>query len=493
MSEFLSFGSPDRFEIAARWSADQERRERLPMNEGWSTADLRITVGNQVLTEHRHRGQSRNYLSWYLSPVIDWLIASWTWLLHEEGYAWVDKAGGPAALATLSALERTIASSSESDRELYRSTQAWWRRHALRAADSSALYPDIYFRRVADDIEVSWLDRQPAYAPDGFALALSPGYATLPVRAVAEPLWQFLEWATRSVTVANQGDKAIVETLRRQFEDLKCTPFSALELRHVGERVQELLERARQTVGLDHEIELVDEIPVVEFLDSAVLMFGGINIDIEEPDVQRLVEFLKKQRGGSESETLAALTMNPASEPWLPPYEEGYRLAEDVRDELGIQPDQLRIDILAVLEELSIRVEEVELDSNSIRGVAVAGNGFSPAILVNTKSAYNVNEAGRRFTLAHELCHILFDRTRARKLSHVSGPWASARIEKRANAFAAMLLASPPAIRRSLAGSSDSEVRRLATDIGFGYSALVEHLYNADLIGDAERERLRNA
>lgn len=463
------------------------------MDDGWSTADLRITVGNQVLTEHRHCGQPKNYLSWYLSPVIEWFITSWTWLFHEEGYAWSDKTGGPAAVATLSALERTIASSSEADRELYRSTQAWWCRHALRAADSSALYPDVYLRRVADDIEVSWLDRQPAYAPDGFALALSPGYARLPVRAVAEPLWQFLDWATRSATVANEGDRAVVEALRRQFEDLKRTPFSALELRHVGEHVQGLLERARQAIGLDHEIELVDAIPVVEFFDSAVLMFGGINVDIEEPDVLRLVEFLKQQRGGSDSEPLAALTMNPVSEPWLPPYEEGYRLAEDVRDELGIQPERLRIDITAVLEELSIGVEEIELDSDSIRGVAIAGSGFSPAILVNTKSTYNVSEAGRRFTLAHELCHILFDRTRARKLSHVSGPWAPARIEKRANAFAAMFLASPAAIKQSLAGSSDSEVRQLATDIGFGYSALIEHLYNADLIGDAERERLRNA
>lgn len=493
MSEFISFGSPDRFEIAARWSADPERRDRLPLDEGWSTGDLRITVGNQVLTENRHGGRSKDHLSWYLSPVIEWLISSWTWLFHEEGYAWLDKAGGPAAVATLSALERTIASSSDADRELYRSTQAWWRRHALRAADPSALYPDIYFRRLADDVEISWLDRQPAYAPDGFGLALSPGYATLPVRAVAEPLWQFLDWATRSVAVINERDQAVVETLRERFENLKREPFSELELRHVGARIHGLLERARRTVGLDHEVKLVDAIPVVEFFDAAVLMFGGINVDIAEPDVQRLVEFLKKQREGSESEVLADLSMNPASEPWLPPYEEGYRLAEDIRDELGVEPGQLRIDIAAVLERLSISVEDIELDSDSIRGVAVAGIGFSPAILVNTKSAYNVSEAGRRFTLAHELCHILFDRTRARKLSHVSGPWASARIEKRANAFAAMFLASPSAIRSVLGSSSDSEIRRLAADIGFGYTALVEHLYNTDLIGDAERERLRNA
>ncbi len=492
MSEFISFGSPDLFEIAARWSADREQRERLPLEEGWSTADLRITVGNQVLTEHRLGGQPKTYLSWYLSPVVDWLMTSWTWLFHEEGYVWADKVGVPAAVATLSALQRTIASSTDADRELYRSTQAWWRRHALRAADSSALYPDIYFRRVSDDIELSWLDRQPAYAPDGFVLTLLPGYATLPIRAVAEPLWQFLDWATRSAVVVNERDKLIADSFRKQFEDLKRTPFSTLELRHVGERVQDLLERARRTVGLGHEIELVKDIPVIEFFDSAVLMFGGVNVDIKDPDVRRLVEFLKIQRGGSESEALKTLTMNPVSEPWVQPFQEGYRLAEDVRDELGIEPAQLHVDIVDVLEKLSIHIEEVELDTDSIRGVAVAGNGFSPAILVNRKSAYNVSEAGRRFTLAHELCHILFDRTRAKKLSHVSGPWVSARTEKRANAFAAMFLASSTAIGQSLVSPSDSEVHRLAKDVGLGYSALVEHLYNVDLIDDVERERLRN-
>ena len=492
MSEFISFGSPDRFEIAARWSTDDEQRARLPLEEGWSTGDFRITVGNQVLTEHRFGGQSKDYLSWYLSPVIEWLIASWTWLFHEEGYAWVDKSGGPAAVSTLAALERTIASPNQAGRDLYRNTQAWWRRHALRAADSSALYPDIYFRRVADDIEISWLDRQPAYAPDGFALTLLPGYATLPVRAVAAPLWQFLDWATQTASAANEGDKTIVDALRKAFENLKCTPASTLELRYVGERVQELLEQVREAVGFDHEIEVVDDIPAIEFLDSAVLMFGGINVDMGEPDIQRLVEFLATQRGGIESDAVAALTMNPANEAWLQPYEEGYRLAEEVRDELRIEPEQLHVDIERVLDGLGIRVEDVELDIDAIRGVAVAGEGFSPAILVNKTSPYNVNDAGRRFTLAHELCHILFDRTRAKRLSHLSGPWTSARTEKRANAFAAMFLPSADAISLSPGSSTESEIRSLAKRVGVGFSALIEHLYNVNLIGDAERERLRN-
>ncbi|TXG02415.1 hypothetical protein [Massilia arenae] len=53
MSEFERFGSPSLFEIAFRWTEDEEPYERLPRTSGWSTGDLQITVGHQVLTARR--------------------------------------------------------------------------------------------------------------------------------------------------------------------------------------------------------------------------------------------------------------------------------------------------------------------------------------------------------------------------------------------------------------------------------------------------------
>lgn len=491
MNDFIHFGSPGLFEIAARWSKDAEPRDRLPLDEGWSTGDLRITVGHQVLTEHKFRGEFRDHLSWYLSPVVDWLVRHWTWLFHEECYAWPDKSGQPAAIATFSALERTIASFDETERKAYQAIHAWWSRHALRASDSSAIYPDIYFRRVADDIEISWLARQPEHAPDGFFLALVPGYALLPVCAVAGPLWQFLEWATQSAPVTNDVDQAVVERLNERLEQLQQTPASQLEMRYVGEHMQRLLAEARNAIGFASDRKLAAAVPAIESLDSAVLMFGGLNIDITKSDLLRLMYFLAGQRGGAESSVLAGLVMNPESEAWSRPYEDGYRLAEDARDDIGIEPDQICVDIEAILASLGITVLEDAFETSSIRGVAVAGKGFAPAILVNTSSFYNNNEAGKRFTLTHELCHILYDRTRARKVSHLSGPWASARIEKRANAFAAMFLAPTSAIRRKLTDTSPGAVRALAKEVGMGFTGLLEHLYNVDLINDAEREQLR--
>ncbi|MBK7000000.1 MAG: ImmA/IrrE family metallo-endopeptidase [Rhodoferax sp.] len=493
MNNFIRFGATEQFEIAAKWSKDTETRDHLPLAEGWSTGELRITVGRQVLTEYRFRGELCDHVSWYLSPVIDWFVRNWTWLFHEESFAWPDKSGQPAAVATLFALERTIASPDETDRKAYQAIHAWWSRHALRAADSSAIYPDIYFRRVADDIEISWLARQPVYAPADFFLTLVPGYALLPVSAVAKPLWQFLEWATQSAPATNDADQAVIADLKNRFVQLQETPISQMEQRYVSARIHYLLDEIRKSTGFVTDQKLAVGLPVIEALDSAVLMFGGLNVDLEQSDLRRIMGFLAAQQGQAESTALSALVNNPDSVAWSLPHQEGYRLAEDCRYELGIAPDQVLVDMQAVLAELGIKVVEEAFDTSAIRGVAVAGSGFAPAILVNTTSFYNNNEAGKRFTLAHELCHILYDRTRARKLSHVSGPWAAARTEKRANAFAAMFLAPPSAIRQKFVDGaiSTGAVRVLAGEVGMGVTALVEHLYNVDLINDSEREQLR--
>ena len=121
---------------------------------------------------------------------------------------------------------------------------------------------------------------------------------------------------------------------------------------------------------------------------------------------------------------------------------------------------------------------------------------FAPAIIVNSTSVYNVNENGKRFTIAHELCHILHDQTRARRITHVSGPWASPGIEKRANAFAAALLMPRELVLRqlrSLDRIDHAETSRLAKALHVNEPPLIEHLYNIDAIGDGDRERLRAA
>ncbi len=492
MSEFARFGTPNLFEIAARWTVDAEPRERLPQEGGWSAGDLRITVGHQVLTARRFNDTERGHIAWYLFPLFDWLLSQWTSMFHEEAYAWPDKSGASAASAVFAALGRTIASSDVAEREEYRAIQGWWMRHALRAADPSALYPDLCLRRLGDDIEISWAGRQPVHAPEGFALTSPPGYATFEVAAVADPLWRFLKWGLETAPVVTAMDREAIAGLRGRFNQLKRTPLNELELKYLGGRVQKLLVTASAAVGFQDSSVLVRDIPAIATLDPAVLMFGGLSPSIGTRDAGRLMQFLAKYRSGSEKAALANLVDDRGWNPALAPYEEGYDLAEEIRAELGIPPDERNINVRLLLCDLGIEIEEIALDTDSVRGVAVAGPDFSPAILVNTTSVFNQTWEGRKFTMAHEFCHILFDRTRAKRLSHVSGPWTSSRTEKRANAFAAMFLASRAAVKAVFREPGIEEAQKAAQALQLSHAALVEHLYNLGLIDEVMRERFRS-
>ncbi len=491
MSDFVCFGVPKLFEIAARWTPDTEPRERLPQESGWSTGDLRITVGHQVLTARRYNGTQCKHIAWYLGPLLDWLLSQWTSMFHEEAYAWPEKGGAPAAWAVFGALGRYIASSDEAEQDQYRAIQGWWMRHALRAADPSALYPDLCLRRQGDDIEISWTGRQPVHAPEGFALTSPPGYALFEVAAVARPLWQFMDWALQSAQGITPMDRDAITGMKDRFNQLKRTPLQALELKYLNAQVQALLQSARAAVDLQDTSVLVLDVPAIAALDPAVLMFGGLNPSIGSRDAERLVQFLAKNRAGSETAVLTKLVDDRGWNQALAPYEEGYELADEIRDEIGVSVEDRDVNVHRILNDLGIKIEEVSLDTDSIRGVAIAGPGFFPAILVNTNSVFNKTLGGRRFTLAHEFCHILFDRTRAKRLSHVSGPWTAPRTEKRANAFAAMFLASRAATRAVLREYGKNGTKEAAHTLQFSHSAFVEHLYNLGLVDEAEREQLR--
>ena len=98
------------------------------------------------------------------------------------------------------------------------------------------------------------------------------------------------------------------------------------------------------------------------------------------------------------------------------------------------------VELEGLIEALGVRVWTLELSDADVRGVSIAGPQHRLGILVNARHDSNEGEAGYRFTLAHELRHLLFDRERGQTLAVDSGPWVPLVIEQCANAFAAMSL-----------------------------------------------------
>lgn len=493
MTNLVSFGDPARFEIAVRWTHDREPRERRPAHGGWSTGELRLTVGNYVLTRHEHGEQSRDAIQWYLMPVFEWLAKQWVSLLHEERFEWRENSAAPAATAVFLGLRRLIDSYEVSGESAYARVQGWWSRHALRAADSSALYPDVVIRRLVDDIEISWTARQPTHAPDGFRFALAPGAATLSIADVAGPLWEALAWAVSCPPILDARDRDSLVDLERMIDDLAKLPTATLEAAYLPPELFQKVGEARAEQGLQDSSVRVNAVPAIARIDDAVLMFGGVNPDVNPSDTRELMSLLALQLNGNDSSALSELVNTSIGAPLSAPFEEGYELAEELREAIETPGNASAVDIEAIVERLGIKVISKGLCTATIRGVAIAGDGYAPAILVNMASLYNATDAGRRFTLAHELFHVLYDREHARRITHTSGPWAAPGIEKRANAFAAMLLMPRDLVHRFIPPEALDlhGLFEAATLMRVGPTALLEHLYNIGLIDEIHRDELR--
>jgi len=160
------------------------------------------------------------------------------------------------------------------------------------------------------------------------------------------------------------------------------------------------------------------------------------------------------------------------------PFIQGYKLATDVRYELRlgdgiVQPDQ-------VLWDLSVTIVQVAL-SPSIDAVGCWGPKHGPAVLVNQLGTHAGTPHGRRATLAHEICHLLLDRSLSLPFAEVMGGRSPYRLERRANAFAAELLLPRPAVREAYAKYRTLEptLGALQEAFGVGYILAAAQLKNA--------------
>ena len=95
-------------------------------------------------------------------------------------------------------------------------------------------------------------------------------------------------------------------------------------------------------------------------------------------------------------------------------------------------------------------------------------------------------------TLGHEICHVLHDgEADGTTVGIISNDWAPYLIERRANAFAAMLLAPEPAMsecserRPRLWVSKDLE--HAMRELGIGATTLLQQLRNLRWISDRQR------
>jgi len=170
-----------------------------------------------------------------------------------------------------------------------------------------------------------------------------------------------------------------------------------------------------------------------------------------------------------------------------PAWRVGYDLAERTRDvlELGNTP----INSMRELVEGRLNIPVIQLELPTQIAGATISTGGDRGIILNVRGQ-NQNVWVRRATLAHELCHLLYDPVERLQSVRVDtyhelerNPQEMFRtefVEQRANSFAISLLAPPMEVRRRVSTPIlASEISGIMTYYGIGRVAARYHVENA--------------
>ena len=174
--------------------------------------------------------------------------------------------------------------------------------------------------------------------------------------------------------------------------------------------------------------------------------------------------------------------LDPAA-PGERPSAQGYRAARAVRLALGLRPAE-RIDVAQVLADRDVVIEDVELPEPRLDAVACWSDMHGPAVLINISSPAMASAAARRAALAHELCHLLIDRSGALPVAEVLGGRVSRAVEQRAKAFAAELLIPQAEVAQRFLGVEDAaaaryQLKSLASRFGASFEVIAWQARNA--------------
>lgn len=503
-------GDTSVFALKMGFSHDPDDGQRIDPEVGVSWGSFQIWVEGRNLCAHRELDGLIDSVHWYLLPLMEWFVSNWNPILHEERPPVQNRSDtGWESLHATRFPPPAIEDNDEKASAWESEWQQWWMRHSLGSAREGGLFPDVVFRRFRDSVEISWGPARSAGMPDHFNfLETTQGVSRITPEKVAEPLHNVLSNAS-DYLISLAPESSRIETLVSTLRNLKSVEESdrrVMWLAGLGtdrETVWNGWNQAKIILkGLGDAAHSVLSNPdaspiVVSGSCQAALMFGSLSPDIGREDILPLATtMVDLSSPDGEPETISRICHSITISTSDPPWRQGYDLAVDLHEYLGTDlVDKTSVDIEHIIKGLGIEVIPLELSDARVRGVAVAGPHHRPGIVINKTHDRNRDRHGSRFTLAHELCHVLFDRQEGRRLAMASGPWAPRHIEKRANAFAAMLLMPPPIIKRTISRISyaidtHDGVRDAAHLLQAGVQSVLWHLRNTGFITDTDYEMI---
>lgn len=464
---------------------------------------IQIWINGVNICAHTDQGETLAAAHWYLLPVLEWIVDSWDPLLHEERLP-LGRFTTAADFAASPNVDFEVEGHWEREEQRY----AWDQRHSLRVAADGGLLPDLRIRRLRDQIEFSWT-RTPIAGAFDVEWQAPTGHFYADPKPTAHVLHEVVSETAKHLS-ALRPDSPRISKLAADVEGLQTetrTEVRTAWLAGLGTTAATATRRWRAVIdgvrkGAAAEAVRASFVPVFEDglvlrgSCQAALLFGSASPTLTDGDAYVLATRLLDAYTTDADARLDDLVRNEPLDAVLRPWAHGYDLAEDLLEDAPELLKDNAIDIEGFLRTNDVSVDDVELADQGVRAVSFAGSHHRATMLINTSWDGHRRLGVRRFTMAHELCHLLHDRTFGAQLAVASGPWAPLALEQRANAFAAMLLMPPVLLRRIDSAMPLNEATReslapVAAKLGVTLSSLVEHLYNLGIIDDVARARLR--
>jgi Zn-dependent peptidase ImmA (M78 family) len=501
-------GDVDSFACSVRFYPEPDAEPDTDPDLAVSWGELAIWVHGRNLCANWMHAEPHDGVHWYLLPFLEWIAANWDPLLHEERTPHPDSGSGAAEDVLRSPVP--VGATAEQAVDWFSLHQEWIQRHALHAAADGGLFPRVFLRRYRGEIEVSWDNSDVTYGPDDFGFNGKTGYDFVGAKDVAKTLYAVAQDATEHLRKAAARSERIdaLASAVDALADERRSETRVSWLAGLGSTADEIRERWRTALGIARIATKRSKPQAVRaalgaqtspLLVSgscrAAVLFGSMSPAIRDADVQLIARLLVSayapEHKRSELDDISRHAPPIYDDAW----EEGYELAEQVHAELAFDTTR-PIDIVGTIRRLKVRRIAIELTDSDVRGISLTSPVHRSTIAVNERFVNHRRETVLRFTLAHELCHILFDQDFEHELAMASGPWAPRAIEKRANAFAAMFLMPRPLVREAIAHATEAPetlggVRQLAHFMQTSISTTIEHLFNLNQLDGYSRDRLR--
>lgn len=428
--------------------ANRERElAAIGKDEAASWGDVRLVAGGRPpLTRHRRLGGAGNDVDdvrWFLLPFVEWVIEN-----ADTMFA-VDEGAGSA-----------------------------WRR--LGEPATGVPLPRLEFSPWVHHIEIRPRSRHFVFPPMEF----SPEETPMLVDAVSAGA-ALRDWCVAVAdSVHQRAPTARTAKVRERAQTMELVP-STIEERVAKAPLQAAVGAVQAQVGERFRECLKD----VRHRPSPLrLAFGSSSPRIAEGDALEIFEAID-ELGRSELERDERLDGRwPTAALRKPPWAQGQRLAHEAIRKFELD-DSVVTDLDGLYDGLGVPLRFVRLEAPDVRGLVAGYPQAAPAVFLNETCSKNLNPGAKRFWLAHELCHVLFDQNVSRSMGLVEGDWAPADTERRANAFAAMFLMPAPLVRRKIDELGTSlTLSTLADSLETSFTATQEHVQNLHQAGDLDDE-----